>query len=210
MKHILSAAIFLSTAITGFGQIMQASIGPGSLPSRIIVYMKPTTAVTNGTISTLQFDVAINASITPAPTVAIIGATYLNITWNIDPSYIEDGYRHYQFTTGSSPGVTIGAGTEIAVFELGFTGGPSVPNNVALVTLGLFGGSTGNALFFCSGAANSVEGQLYYARAGTTVVNNSSYSGPLPSSSTLGGIILPVKWLSFDVVRQDKIGRAHV
>ena len=26
----------------------------------------------------------------------------------------------------------------------------------------------------------------------------------MPSSSTLGGIILPVKWLSFDVVRQDK------
>ena len=116
MKHILSTAIFLIATITGFGQIMQASIGPGSLPSRIIVYMKPTTAVTNGTLSTLQFDVAINASITPVPTVGIIGATYLNIVWNIDPSYIEDGYRHYQFTTTTSPTVTIGAGAEIAVF----------------------------------------------------------------------------------------------
>ena len=190
MKHILSTAIFLVAAINGFGQpTMQASIGPGSLPSRIIVYMKPITAV-SGTISTLQFDVAINASITPVPTVAIIGATYLNITWNIDASYIEDGYRHYQFTTGSSPGVTIGAGTEIAVFELGFTGGPSVPNNVALVSLGNFGGSTGNALFFCSGAANSVE-----ARKLSDVVGSSNM---INFASRLSALAISTNCLSPD------------
>src|SRR5204862_160759 len=56
--------------------------------------------------------------------------------------------------------------------------------------------------FLCTGAASSVEGQLYYTRTGTSVINNLSYTGGLPSSATVGGILLPVKWLSFDVIKQ--------
>lgn len=204
MKFFLLFSALLFTAANGFSQIMQASIGAGSTATRVKIYVKPTSAV-NGTISTLQFNVAIDASITPVPVLSIVNTTTFAVTWNIDPSYVEDGYRHYQFTTSSSPSATIGAGVETEVMELQFSGGPMVPNNVALVTLP-GGGLSGNALFYCSGAATSVEGQLYYARTGTTVINNMSYTGLLPSSATVGGILLPINWLSFNVVKQGNDG----
>jgi len=101
---------------------------------------------------------------------------------------------------------------ETNVMELQFNGGPSSLNNVSLQSFGFDntngypGGNSGNIIFFCSGAATSIEGQLFYARAGTTVVNNPSYTGPLPSSTTLGGVILPVNWLSFDAIKQGNDG----
>lgn len=207
MKHLFNIGLFLFASISGFSQIMQASIGSGSTPTRIKIYIKPTTAV-NGTISTIQFDVAVGASITPIPAIAVVGVPAFGITWNIDPSYIEGAYRHYQFTTATSPAVVIGAGVETLVMELEFSGGPVSSNNVSLQTFGFDnangypGGNSGNIIFFCSGAANSVEGQLYYTRPGTTVINNPSYTGPLGSSATVGGILLPVKWLSFNVIKQ--------
>lgn len=200
MKLLLIIVVIIFASISGFGQIMQASIGAGSASNRFNIYVRPTSAV-NGTISTLQFDVAIDASILPVPVIAIVGVPYLSITWNIDPSYIEGSYRHYQFTTSSSPSVVIGAGAETKIMELEFSGGPLIGNNVSLLTLPGGGVNTGNALFLCSGAASSIEGQLYYSRTGTIVINNPSYTGPQTSSATLGGILLPVKWLSFYVIQ---------
>lgn len=101
--------------------------------------------------------------------------------------------------------LTLGAGVELEVMELEFTGGPVTANNVSLYTLP-GGGATGNALFLCTGAATSTEGQLYYNRGGVTLVNNTSYTGGLPSSATIGGVVLPVNWLSFNVVKQGKDG----
>ena len=205
MKRILSTAILLFTALSGFNQVMQASMGIGSSSTRVKLYVKPTAAV-NGTISTLQFSVAIDAAITPVPLVAVVGATAFGVTWNIDPSYVEGGYRIFDFTTAASPAVTIAANTETPVMEIEFSGGQTSANNVLLLTLPGGGNTTGNTLFLCSGAATSVEGQLYYTRAGTTVVNNSSYTGPLNSTVTLGGVVLPVNWLSFDVIKQGNDG----
>lgn len=205
MKYLFITAIILCNSFLSAGQTMQASIGVGSTSSRVIVYIKPTSAV-SGTISTLQFDIAIDNAVTPVPVVTVISTPVIAVTWNIDPSYVEGAYRHYQFTTAASPTVSIGAAVETEVMELEFSGGPVAPNNVSLVTLPGGGTSTGNALYYCSGAATAVEGQLYYSRAGTTVVNNMSYTGALVSYATLAGIILPVNWLTFDIVRQGNNG----
>jgi hypothetical protein len=203
MKRFFYISLILFTSVKSFGQTMQASMGAGSSSTRVILYVRPTAPV-NGTISTLQFSVAIDALLTPAPTVSIVGTPAFGVTWNIDPSYVEAGYRIYDFTTAASPSVTIASGTETQVMEIEFIGGPTIANNVLLLTLPAGGLTTGNTLFFCSGAATSIEGQLYYARAGTTVVNNLSYTGALNSTATLAGVVLPVNWLSFDVVKQGK------
>jgi hypothetical protein len=205
MKRILSVASLLVAAVYSFGQTMQASIGAGSSSTRVILYVKPTAAV-NGTISTLQFSVAINASITPVPSVAIIGTPAFGVTWNIDAPYTEGGYQIYDFTTAASPAIVIASGVETPVMEIEFSGGPVAAANVMLLTLPAGGATTGNTLFFCSGAATSVEGQLYYARPGTTVVNNNSYTGALNSTATIGAVVLPLKWLSFNVVKQGNNG----
>ena len=87
MKYYLSIAITLLTSMAGFGQIMQASIGPGSTATRIKVYVQPTSAV-NGVLSTFQFDIAVPSTVTPIPSVAVVGTPAFGITWNIDPSII--------------------------------------------------------------------------------------------------------------------------
>jgi hypothetical protein len=119
MKYLLSTCIFLSAAISGFGQVMQASIGAGSAPSRVIIYMKPTAAV-NGNISTLQFDVAIPDYIFPVPTMSIVGLPNIGNGWIITPGYAEGNYRHYEILTASTFNINIAAKTETPVMELEF------------------------------------------------------------------------------------------
>jgi hypothetical protein len=203
MKTLFTSVLVLLLSINGSSQTMQASIGTGSAANRVILYMRPSVALNNAQISTLQFTVAINASITPAPTVSIVGTPAFSIPWTIDPSYVEAGYRIYDFTTAASPQITINPAVETQVMEIEFSGGPATANDVVLLTLPEGGTTTGNTLFFCSGAASSIEGQLYYTRPGTTVINNNSYTGTLSSTATIGGILLPVTWLSFNAVKQD-------
>jgi hypothetical protein len=200
-KFYLTLIAFLLFGINSKSQTMEASIGVGSGPKRVIVYIKPSSPLTNGIISTIQFDVAINAAVTPVPTISIVGTPAFGINWYPDPSFVEDGYRHYQFVNIGFASMTINPAIETPLIELEFIGGPATISDVSLVTLPL-GGSTGNSLFLCTGAATSVEGQLYYVRPGTTVVNNDSYTGTLPSTATINSGILPVTWLSFNAVKQ--------
>ncbi len=191
-------------SISSLSQVMQASFGPGTTISRVKIYIKPTLAggPVNGNISTFQFAVSIAAGITPVPTLTIIGTPAFGGGWVITPPYVEDGFRHYDIVSATAGNLVLGANVELEVMQLEFTGGPVTVNDVALYTLPGGGGSTGNGLFYCTGAANSMEGQLYYDRGGVTVVNNNSYTGALPSSATIGGILLPVKWLGFNAIKQ--------
>jgi len=203
MKKILSLVfigVVLFYSVTA-QPVMQASIGPGSTPTRIKIYVRPTLAV-NGNISTFQFDIAIASGITPAPQLSILGTPTFGSGWVITPSYVEDGFRHYEVVSSLGGNLVLGAGIELEVMQLEFSGGPATSQDVAQYTLPA-GGTTGNALFYCSGAANSEEGQLYYNRGGVTVVNNNSYTGSLPSSATISGILLPVSWLNFDVIKKN-------
>jgi Secretion system C-terminal sorting domain len=202
MKKILIAVFGLLFTSSIFSQTMQASIGPGTSSTRIKIYVRPITAV-NGNISTFQFDVAIASGIAPVPTLSIIGVPAFGTGWVISPSYLEDGFRHYEIISAAAGTLVLNAGMELEVMELEFAGGPVASNNVALYTLPGGGVNTGNALFLCTGAANSVEGQLYYNRGGVTVVNNLSYTGALPSSATISGVTLPINWLVFNAIKQN-------
>lgn len=201
-RFLLIAVCGLILTTSSFSQVMQASIGAGDSPSRIKIYIRPIGNV-NGVIATIQFDVAIAQAIVPAPTLAVVGVPALGLTWNITPSYTEGGFRHYDLTTAGSPNLVLNNGIELEMLQLQLIGGPATPNNVALYTLPGGGTTTGNGLFLCTGAASSVEGQLYYDRGGVNVINNNSYIGGLPSSATIGGIILPISWLSFNAVKQN-------
>ena len=204
MKRIfISAFLVIAGFVGAYSQTLQASIGPGTGTTRIKIYVRPTGANVNGNISTFQFNVSIPSSITPVPALNFVGTPAFGSGWQIDASYVEDGYRHYQINSTTGGAMVLNNGVELEVMELHFSGGPATANDVSLLTLGNGGGSTGNALFLCTGAANSVEGQLYYVRGGVTVTNNNSYSLPLISSATISGIILPVKWLSFNAAKQN-------
>jgi hypothetical protein len=204
MKKLIIAVlvvVFFSNDVSSQTK-MQASIGIGSTNKRVKIYIKPSAPV-NGVISTLQFNIAISSAIAPVPTLSIVGVPPIGSGWVLVPSFVEGAYRNYPILTASTPSINIGA-VETEVMELEFNGGPSGTNSVALVTLAE-GGATGNAIFLCTGAASSddVSPGLYYTRAGTTVVNNPSYTaGQLPSTATIGGVILPVNWLGFDAIKK--------
>lgn len=204
MKYLLYTALLIALSLNGTGQVMQASIGAGSAPNRVKIYIKPTAAV-SGFINTFEFDVAISSAITPVPTLSIVGSPAFGINWYKDPSFVEGGFRHYHFINLTNPSISIGAGVETQVMELQFSGSLLTANNVSLMTLP-GGGANAIAWFYFSGPIASVSGQLYYARTGTTVINNLSYLGTQPSSATMGGVILPVKLLSLNLVKQGSDG----
>lgn len=205
MKRLLLIGVcgLVFTASSLSQPVMQASFGPGTNTNRVKIYIRPTLALVTANISTFQFDIAIAAGITPIPTLSFVGVPAFGAGWVISPPYVEDGFRHYDIVSAIGGLMTLGAGVELEVMQLEFSLGPAFPNNAALYTLPGGGITTGNGLFLCTGAANSVEGQLYYDRGGVTVINNLSYTGPDPSSATISGVTLPIKWLAFNAIRQN-------
>src|SRR2546428_219690 len=79
MKKISTFAIILLTmlSVTGFGQIMKASIGPGSLPNRVKIYLMPDIVVSGATWSTLQFNIGIDTTgLKIAPVLTVISTAF--------------------------------------------------------------------------------------------------------------------------------------
>lgn len=194
-----------TTSIFSQLDTIQASFGPGTTPTRVKIYVRPTATSlpVNGNISTFQFAVSIAAGITPIPTLSIVGVPAFGTGWVISPSYVEAGFRHYDIVSANAGTLVLGAGVELEVMQLEFNGGPVIADSVALYTLPGGGSTTGNGLFYCTGAANSYEGKLYYNRGGVNVMNNNSYTGGFPSFARIGNILLPIKWLGFNAIRQN-------
>lgn len=198
-RFIFSVFLAFVISVSSFGQsTLQASIGIGTNSSRVKIYVRPVTTVTNGGVATFQFNLAIPTSTSPVPTLSIIGTPAFGSGWQIDPSYIEDGYRHYNINSAAGGVMTLGAGVELEVMELEFSGGFTVNNSTYLMTQPAGGALTGNGLFYSFGDAQSVEGQLYYNRGGVTIQNNPSYTGPLISYALLSST-LPVRFTSFNI-----------
>ena len=212
MKQVYILIIISIFGVTeSFAQLIQASLGAGTAANRVKVFIRPAATQTPANISTLQFNIGISNTITPKPTMTVVSSAFVGVTWVVSEAN-EGGFNNFQLTTATSPiQPNTTANTEIEVMELEFTGGPlNTANNVALVTLpdGGLGASAGNSLFLSTGSLQSNGSNLFHTRSGVTVNNQFSYdasgasSGTTTSTATMGGVILPVKWLDFSVARQ--------
>ncbi|HUC81244.1 MAG TPA: T9SS type A sorting domain-containing protein [Flavisolibacter sp.] len=208
-KIVLIICSFFSFSLS-FAQLIQASLGPGTHANSVKIYLKSAVSQAPANISTLQFNLAIDASIAPRAKMTVVSSAFPGVTWKVDEA-VESGYNHYMVTTATSPIVfNIAANTEFEVMEVRFTNGPAVPNNVFLVSLpdGGTGPTNGNALFLATGSLRSIGSNLYFARSGVVVNNQLSYdnvgggSGAAISTAMVGNIILPINWLGFTAVRQ--------
>jgi len=205
MKKIFFLTTFLFLSVVSFAQLIQASLGPGSTPNRVKIYLKAAATQTPVTISTLQFNLAISASIEPKPTMRIVSHAFGAAIWDTAMA-AEAGFYHYSIFTLTSPLViNTTANVEFEAMEVEFCCGPNGTNTVSLVTLP-DGGNIGSALFFLNSTTLKSNGSnLYYARAGVTVDNQFSYgvtAGTSTSTASLSNVALPLKWLSFSAVRQ--------
>ncbi len=217
MKKIFIPILVLFICSNAFGQTIRASIGAGTQNNRAIVYVKPDVTQVASNISTLQFNVAVDATgLVNAPTLNVVsvGAGFgAPANWLHDiPPYLEGGYWNYNLFTNLSPLTpALTANTEIPALEVEFTNGSPNMAKVALTTLPDGGSFPSYALFYCTGTVNSNGlSDLYYARTGTTVDNQNSYdpTGGTAGTATSTAIItssltiVPVRFVSFDVIKK--------
>jgi|GEM_PF-1414548 len=214
MKKILSLVALGMIVSSGvFSQSIQASIGSGTQDNRVKVYLK-TDVTQASTISTLQFNIGVDATnIVTAPTLTMVsnGLGIANSGWLISAPYLEGGYWNYNIFTANSPlSPSFTASADFEAMELEFSNGVPATGKVGLVTLPDGGSTTFAALFYCVGTVNSNGlGNLYYLRTGVTVDNQNSYdpsgstSGTGTSVASIPSVVLPVKFLSFNAVKNN-------
>lgn len=228
MKKFIVSLIALVGLVKGYSQTVQASIGAGAAANSIRIYLRPDITNPAVAISTLSFNVAIPAGITPIPTLAVTTNNIAGTTWLIEPAYTEGGFIHYNiYNNQSLYTLNCTAGVEFQAMEVTFTGGPAgtFTNTAHLVTLPDGGGGNGLALFYCTSAVGGVlnsNGQsLYYARDGNvTFANGDSYRYTPPGQQviegtftsfarlntgiSLSGGALPVTFISYDARCHEK------
>ena len=210
MKKILFIVGCLLSGLCSFSQLVQASLGPGSTPNRVKIYLKAAATQTPAGISTLQFNLSIPASTSPVPTMSIVSHAFGSATWTVATA-TESGYYHYSIFTSASPvNINTTANVEVEAMEVEFCCGPNGTSTVSLTTLpdGGNGATDGKALFLATGTLQSNGSNLYFARSGVTVNNQFSYDavngspGTSVSTASLSGVVLPIKWLNFNAARQ--------
>jgi hypothetical protein len=232
MKKYLLIVFALICLGKGNAQTVRASIGAGTAPNKVKVYIRPDITNPSVSVSTMQFNIAIPAGTSPEPILTVTANNIAGVTWIVENRYTEGGYIHYNiYNNQSSYTLNCTAGSDIEVMEVAFTGGSQTPApNVAhLVTLpdgGLLGPFPGTALFYFTSAVGGVlnsDGQsLYYVRDGSVVIANGDTYRPAPPGSgnpqrgtftsfarlttpvALGAGSLPVVFTAFDAKCSDK------
>ncbi len=219
MKKIFSIILVSIIYTQSFSQLIQASIGVGSLPSRIKIYLKSAATQTPSSLATLQFNIGVKDNITTPPNLALVSNSITGAIWQItQPPTKEGGFWNYNIFTTSSPlKPSFTAGTEVEAMELEFSNGTPNLGDVGLVTLPDGGASTGYAIFYCTGTLSSDgQGNLYYPRSGVTLDNQTSYNQPnftVPgtanSTAILTSVTLPVKFTSFLATKKDNTAQLY-
>ena len=96
MKKIFAIILTIFLYTQSFWQLIQASVSIGSQPNRIKIWLKSDVTQTPSTLSTLQFNVGVDATglVTP-PTITIISSSIAGAIWSQNPSISEGGYYNY-------------------------------------------------------------------------------------------------------------------
>ncbi len=219
MKKIFTILLVSFLSVQTHAQLIQASVAAGSTPNRIKIFLKADQNQVSSTnsISSLQFNVGIDATGLPTPpTITIINNIVsfpAGAIWVVSPpAYIEGGYWNYNIFLNNGPIAPVAtANTPYEVMEVQFNGFPLISRTVGLVSLPDGGTTTGQAYFYSSGPVLNSDGlsKLYYLPSSATTTNQNSYDvvTGLPqigtSTALLANITLPVKFSGFNVVKKD-------
>ncbi|HMI77631.1 MAG TPA: T9SS type A sorting domain-containing protein [Ferruginibacter sp.] len=210
MKKILFIIIlYIFSVSTVTAQIIQGTLLQGSAQNSVIFTLRSSAAFSNQ-ITNVQFVLQIPNTATPIPTVQIknnflsayIPAYNFNIVNSATPIAFsnENGYYNYLFsaTTVGSPVYNFTT-TAFSALEVEILGGPpTTPSTVRFACLPN-GGASGQHNFYVetNTGDHTNEATMFY---GAGANNGGSYSAY--SFMPLLGILLPIKWLSFDAIKQ--------
>src|SRR6188474_3545308 len=105
MKKILTIIFICSLGFyQSYGQLIQASLGVGSQPNRVKIYLKTDVTQSPSSISTLQFNVGVvSTGIAAAPTLTVVSSAFPSVVWQQNTAYIEAGFWNFNIYTSTSP-----------------------------------------------------------------------------------------------------------
>lgn len=211
---LIAGIIFLFSGLGATSQLVSGTLLPGSSPNSVIFGLKSTAAFTQP-FTNVQFVIQIPDNITPIPTVQIknniLVANIPTYNYNVVNSSTpiafrnEGGYYNYLFSSVILGGTPFAfTTTTFNVLEVEIINGPPVtPTTVRFACLAN-GGSSGQHNFYIetNTGDHTNELNMFY---GTGFSNSAGgYTGY--SFVPLAGVLLPVNWLSFDVVKQGNDG----
>src|SRR5438094_967173 len=103
MKKIFVIILLTAASFTGFGQTIKASIGIGSQPNRVKIYLMPDVTQPTGSFSTLQFNIGVDTTgLTVAPVLTVVSSAW-GLIWTVGTPYKEGAYWNYNIYTSTSP-----------------------------------------------------------------------------------------------------------
>ncbi|MDO9376751.1 MAG: T9SS type A sorting domain-containing protein [Ferruginibacter sp.] len=208
MKKFLSLiAIVLLVNYTCFSQV-QATIKPGSQPNSVYITFKPATTLNGAKFSTFQFAVGIPAALSTGVTATVTSLDPL-ISYSPETSTETQGgvsYTVFGFSGDggqSGAGSTFTAGVEYNYAEVFFSGPAVLADDVRLMQLPDGGNST-NVNFYVADKGTPVSSTtvLFYSSVAANV-SNDGLGNSGSSFVKIGSIILPVKFLGFNVSKKD-------
>ena len=114
MKKIFLLVIATITFFTNYSQSggIKASLGLGSTPNSIKIFLRPDVTNANAVISTLNIAVAIPSTITPRPSLSVVSsgiAALPTSSWILSQQspFVENGYAVYLLIANNSLEVDI-------------------------------------------------------------------------------------------------------
>ena len=210
MRKLYIGLLLTLSVGSSYSQTVQGTVKAGSVGNSVIFAIKPSANMTNSKISTLYFSLAVPASVTPRPTVAIKTNFNTAIGYNLQtvPAQMINGSMYYIYDFLGDGAQTAGlernytAGVDNNMVEVAFTGGPQGTSPVLLVSLP-DGGVSQNTYFNIFNLGNDVTNQTAMFYGGTPVNSIAGYSGL--SFTNIAGISLPTKFLSFFATKNDDV-----
>ena len=208
MKHksgLLLLTLFIS--FSGFCQV-QATIKQGSRPNSVYVTFKSAVTLTAAKFSTFQFAVGIPTNQTAGLTLSVVSSD-VNMAYDpLNTTETQNGvsYSAYSFSgdgAQSGSGTTYTAGVEYNYAEVFITGGNITLNDVRLLQIP-DGGSKYQVNFYLADRGTdvtNVAAQFYSTNAANVVNDGNGYLGS--SYVKMGGVVLPVKFTAFSVIKKD-------
>ncbi len=205
---LISSVLFLFTCAAS-SQTIQGTVKAGSQPNSVIVAVKPSVLISASKVSTFYFSLAIPATTTPRPTVAILNNFNTAISYTLESTFnanplVENisGTNYYVYNFLGDGAQTAGLEKDLVagdnhMVEISFSGGPVGTAEVKIVNVAN-GGQTSNSYFniYDRGADRTNTTAMFF---GGTPVNNGGYDQT--SYTGIGNISLPVKFLSFYAIK---------
>ena len=206
-KYLILICAFTLATYTGFTQV-QATIKPGSQPNSVYITFKSSVTLTLSKFSSFQFAVGIPASVSAGVSASIVSLDPLMSYVPLPSTETQGGISYSVFSFSgdgaqSGSGATYTSGVENNYAEVFLTGANITINDVRIMQVAN-GGTSNQVNFYVADKGTdvtNVAAQFYSSIPANVANDGNGYTGS--SYAKIGSVILPVKFLGFNVTKKN-------